>query len=991
MCHCRCCGLGVVVIVLLIMDMRSTRAAEEPSESRGSAHSSVQGVVVDGSGQTVPGASITARFHLGQVTHVADSEGHFALEILFESVRGATLLASGPDESLGFAQLPSEIDPANAIPPQRITLGPPRLIDVRVVNGRGKPVSGAKVAVNANYHTVSQATTNEEGHASLAVPKGLPLQFVLAEAGDKGVDYFLFRRPDEPKSDPYQLAQDHGEEIVLSLSPTRSLTVRAVDQHGKPVEGARVSPWLLLLPKKGGDANLGVLWLKHTNESGVVKYDNLPVENEHKLTIWVKKEGYIAKERTKFDPRSSDNEVTATLLSLVPVTGRVVFSDGSPAAGVEVRASGDGYSMDRYRETTVTSDDGTFRFNVNPNHYCLFVAGNDQWASPKETRVVLLDKPVEGIELKLQRATRVFGRVTAGKDNEPINGEYVQFYQRDSVDGRPYLDLPEEEQLPNPTGSHNAIDPMIVKGTRTDEDGRFEFHAGPGHFYLIGPRDADRPKFVINDEEELEFNLHTTLKLEGMLKGRVVLQSDPDQGVPEVRVSAFAEDFDSRFLRATTDSMGNFEAKCGHSAELIGAFSEDDKLGAIVHSEAGAESVVLPLAPTAVLRGTLIDEETGQPAVDREVGASIRVEDKDNSTFQTAFRRSDTTDDAGRFEIAGVVPGHLYRFNVVTERDNDGAPRGWRDVGEAKATKAETVELGELRLPKPYRPPTIEDYITRAFKDQDSLSARTAQKLSDAKLAHQQVLVVVADPKSAAIRQFFEARYDSAKPNRELRRALANYMILAIDAKQTAFLQDLGVAAPEKDGAKLAVLAPDRRVVAEVKFEDLADDGNLDRVRLTEFLNTRRVPLPDADKELASALATAVREDKRVLVQVSGPGCAPCVLLSRYLDSQKELISKDYVYLKLDSRMPGADEVIGKLRDKREGGVPWMVILSADGKALVTSDSDEGNIGYPVSETERAHFEHMLRTTRQRLSDGEISALMAGARRIGSAARQCSR
>ena len=377
------------------------------------------------------------------------------------------------------------------------------------------------------------------------------------------------------------------------------------------------------------------------------------------------------------------------------------------------------------------------------------------------------------------------------------------------------------------------------------------------------------------------------------------------------------------------------------------------------------------------MRGTLTDEETGEPAVAREVGAFIRVEHEGGS-FMHAFRRSDTTDDAGRFEIAGVVPGHLYRLNVVTERDNEGSPRGWRGVGEAKATKAETVELGEIRLPKPYRPPTIEDYITRAFKDQDSLSARTAQKLSDAKLARQQVLVVVADPESIATRQFFEARYDSAKPNRELRRALANYMILAIDAKQTAFLQDLGVAAPEKDRAKLAVLDPDRRVVAEVKFEDLAEDGKLDRVRLTEFLNARRVPLPDADKELASALATAVREDKRVLVQVSGPGCAPCILLSRYLDSQKELISKDYVYVKLDTRMPSADEVVGKLREPSQRSVPWMVILSADGKALVTSDGDEGNIGHPNGETGKAHFGLMLRVTRQRLSDDDLSTLLAG-------------
>jgi len=239
-------------------------------------------------------------------------------------------------------------------------------------------------------------------------------------------------------------------------------------------------------------------------------------------------------------------------------------------------------------------------------------------------------------------------------------------------------------------------------------------------------------------------------------------------------------------------------------------------------------------------------------------------------------------------------------------------------------------------------------------------------------------MLVVADPESNATRQFFQARHDRAKPNQGLRGALASYRVFAVDVKQMAFLNDLGVVAPDKEGAKFVVLSPDKQVVVEAEFDQLTKDGKLDRVRLTQFLDTRRVPLPDADKELASALAAALREDKRVLVQVSGPGCAPCVLLSRCLDGQKELISKDYVYLKLDSRMPNSDEVIGRLRKTPERGIPWMVILSADGKALITSDSDDGNIGYPDTEKGKAHFEHMLRTTRQRLSEGEISALLAG-------------
>jgi hypothetical protein len=203
-------------------------------------------------------------------------------------------------------------------------------------------------------------------------------------------------------------------------------------------------------------------------------------------------------------------------------------------------------------------------------------------------------------------------------------------------------------------------------------------------------------------------------------------------------------------------------------------------------------------------------------------------------------------------------------------------------------------------------------------------------------------------------------------------------MVFAVDAKQAAFLKEFGIAAPQADGGKLAVLSRDGRVVVEAGFDELARDGKLDRARLTEFLKTRRVPLPDAEAALESALENARRDQKRVLVQVSGPNCPPCVLLARYLDEQKKLIAKDYVVLKLDARMPHANEVIGGLRPSLEGGIPWMVILAADGKPLVTSDSADGNIGYPDTKEAKSHFANMLRATALRLTEADVATLLAG-------------
>ena len=85
-----------------------------------------------------------------------------------------------------------------------------------------------------------------------------------------------------------------------------------------------------------------------------------------------------------------------------------------------------------------------------------------------------------------------------------------------------------------------------------------------------------------------------------------------------------------------------------------------------------------------------------------------------------------------------------------------------------------------------------------------------------------------------------------------------------------------------------------------------------------------------------------------------------------------------YVILSVSEEyLANTEAVVKQLRKDTSGGDPWIVILDAEGKALVTSDGPNGNIGYPVEETEINHFVDMLRQTRQRISDEELSQLDA--------------
>ncbi len=87
-------------------------------------------------------------------------------------------------------------------------------------------------------------------------------------------------------------------------------------------------------------------------------------------------------------------------------------------------------------------------------------------------------------------------------------------------------------------------------------------------------------------------------------------------------------------------------------------------------------------------------------------------------------------------------------------------------------------------------------------------------------------------------------------------------------------------------------------------------------------------------------------------------------------------MAKDYVDLEIDvDRMEHGKEVQERLVKGRSGGLPWLVILDAQGRELATSVGPNGNIGCPVTEEEAAWFVEMLRRSRLRLTDEDLARI----------------
>lgn len=944
----------------------------------------LEGRVVGEKGQPVAGVRVfvNALPNLPQgngASTESDAEGRFHLDVPQQFYFSVS--ASYDDGSRqAYYQVSLETGRDASPPPLELVLKPAREVQARVMDDQQQPVADATILISSNYQKLSKATTDGDGRARFRVPADAPLQYAVALKSGVGLDYWVYRRKDSPQSDPYQLAADRTEPLEFKLGKTRSVTVRVVDEQDRPLAGADVYPWYFQRPNKGEMLNLsGAVVDLHTksDEQGLATVAFVPEDNEGQVVIWVRKPGYHAPERAMFDLASGETELTAILMPLVRVAGRVVFADGRPAADMEVLAAGAGYGTDGFRETTKTDAEGRFEFQAHPDQYYQFAAGNQEWASPAVNKIVRAGALMEAVELVLQPATRVFGRVTMGSDDSPVPKQYVSLYQENAVS---YYDLLEAERLPNPKEGRHGISPRIVRGGTTDDDGRFEFFTGPGKYYMFGPNNVEPPKFEITDQRELEISLHAERSDVGPISGRVVLADDPSQGVVDAKVAGVPTESRLRDLAATSGADGRFRAERGLATMFVHAAAKDEKLAGIVKIGADDAEVVIPIGPTGGARGLLMDDETNGPAVERTIEYGVRINFGDK-TFGNRFGGKTKTDANGQFAISGLVVGQEYDLNAVIETDSDGYARSWRTVGKVTATNTDSVDLGELRLPVSYRPLTTAQRVAKAFEAKPAIDARVRERVRDGRLAHQRALLVVGAEGNPVVQQLYEIEYDYTQP--ELSKPLYDYLLLPINAGDEQKREEASELAarfkfdlPEADGATLVVLDEDGALVAQIADKELVEGGKIAPAKLLDFLQANRPQLPDAEVLLTEAIAKAKQEGKRVLVQVSGARCGWCFVLSRYLDDHHELFDKEFTYVKLDDRWAHGAEVIQRVRPKQEGGIPWMVILDENGEPLITSDGPDGNIGYPGEPEGAVHFEKMLRTGTKHLTDDDIAALV---------------
>ena len=214
--------------------------------------------------------------------------------------------------------------------------------------------------------------------------------------------------------------------------------------------------------------------------------------------------------------------VTAKLTRTEAIRGRVVGPDGSPAAGIKVRAFGSGQGMDNGQGQARTAADGSYEMNVNADEaYAVFVDDKD-WAAPTRLDVVVREGQA-GRRSRLQahpgdRHPRDGHR----RPRRPARAQPVHPARRDR------RARPRRTCARRATASAREVRRQF--GEMTDSAGHYSIRVGPGTYTLMGPPRTGNEKITIKDEAEVVRDFRMPRPEKGTITGRVVLAGCGRQG-----------------------------------------------------------------------------------------------------------------------------------------------------------------------------------------------------------------------------------------------------------------------------------------------------------------------------------------------------------------------------------------------------------------------------------------------------------------------------
>ena len=587
----------VLAVVFAIWVAKSTAAEENKSaaqEQRLPFEWSIPGTVQDDAGNPVSGAFVaTLPGSEKQISTTSDESGQFVLEMRSVRPHGVPFVVTSSDGAL--MSYVKAVDYHSRPQLNRVVLHPFKTVTVMVIDKSGVVQEGATVGAVAE-RLVDSAIADEQGQVTLKIPADAEIEWIYAYLDHSGFDYY-----ENYAAFPTRERLALPEKVTLTLAGSQTAKVRVVDSDERPVAGVTVVPWTVQIKGKLSDLNFsGMPGFPITNEAGIAEFAWIPANLEGRVSFLTRHSKYHCPKSPVFE--TENVELTAHVLRVATVRGRVTLADGSPVAGVHLQGEGRGNTSRYFRGYTVTRDDGTYEFDIFPDQRTIIAVADESYGATSHLDILLKEGlSREGVDFVVNDGTLIRGEITLGDDHHPAVGDHSRLIQ-------------------------SSAGTDLVRFSITDTKGFYRFRVGPGNYELLLPnQDAARPiQITVKEEDEIIYNGHTERKDRVDIVGTVT----DEAGTPLANCTVYGESIATpghAGFRAKTDADGKFRSERWSDRMMVYAIQSDRVLAGSAEISEDSADVAVKLAPAASVCG-IVRTKNGEGRYPRDQAYRPRLD-----------------------------------------------------------------------------------------------------------------------------------------------------------------------------------------------------------------------------------------------------------------------------------------------------------------------------------------------------------------------------
>lgn len=577
----------------------------------------ISGVAVDGdSGAPAAGVRVALTLPEGTESLFTNAKGEFSFTALAPGkvdLHGgdARWLASGPPSSHVFTAGKRE-------QVRLVVERAPRVSGV-VVDGKGAPLRGAFVSAFGTRAPFALALTDARGRFTTLGRRRMTYEVHAVRSG---------YAPGSAEVDA-----EAAEEITIRLERGFPLVVRVIDAAKEPVAGAMVR--LTRIDENEGRMRGRQVPCPPGNDGCFITGDDGSASyliNEGTYDVTVAAEGTVTKRLARQQLKARSSPLTLVVERGVEISGRVVYTDGSPVREGIVRSRNPEGGL-----SARIGDDGTFRIGNAPRGPVTLIAHHtgpmQQQSAPKE-----IHAPATGVVLTMPRAGTIAGRVIDAATRQPVAEFSVRPLRQPGM----------------------MTQPVAVQSS----DGRFAVDADSGRYtvqvtargYAFGSIGG-----VEVSEGRTTEEIEVPLERGGRVAGRVTAPGGTPLSGVGVHIRSDTPGTPGERIATDADGRYAIESIAAGNRTITFMRSGYRPRREAVEIAAGRETQLdVEMDRGRELRGRVVDE-TGQPVG----GAEVQTEGPD-------FARTRTKTD-GAFALSGVAETRVTlratRNGFVTARE----------------------------------------------------------------------------------------------------------------------------------------------------------------------------------------------------------------------------------------------------------------------------------------------------------------------------------